>query len=98
MGYELMDRHTQLVYFLSQFAAYKDLKDQPVFQYRKKFVSGYKIEEFSFSQVNRAADVLCDLFNLSAAAIEGKFDLYKLLQAYLLDSEQRKEINKVIGA
>ncbi|MDR3712367.1 MAG: hypothetical protein P4L51_06100 [Puia sp.] len=98
MGYEVIDRHVLLVYFLSQFSAYKDLDDKPVFQARKRYVRGYRPEEFTFLQIKRAADVLVDLFNLTSAVVEGKFDLYKLLHAYLLDNEMRVELNKVIGA
>jgi hypothetical protein len=64
---------------------------------QKKYISGYQIEEFSLLKVTRSADLLSDLFNLTAAAVGGKFDLYRLMQGYLMDEGIREEINRVLG-
>ncbi|HTR29917.1 MAG TPA: hypothetical protein VMH27_11650 [Puia sp.] len=97
MNYKLLLRHYQLVMFLSQYDAYRDKDGQPVFTIRENSVSGGALAGISFAQVNRAAEVLCDLFNLSAGDVDGGFDLYRLLQGYLLDEGKREEINRVIG-
>ena len=97
MNYKLLLRHYQLVQFLSQYDAYRDKDGQPIFSIREKSVSGARPVGLSFAQVNRAAEVLCDLFNLTAGSVAGRFDLYRLLQGYLLDERKREEMNKLLG-
>jgi len=96
MSYELITRHEQLLHFLSQFRAYKTSDGRPVFKVRDRFEPGGPVEGISFLQVNRAADLLCDLFNLTAEAMGEDFDLYKLLQGYVLDAGTREKINKLL--
>jgi hypothetical protein len=69
---------------------------QPLFKMRKKYVSENFKEEFSPAQLKGAAEVLARLFNLMDVSIGLEFDLPKLLQAYFLDEERRKEINKLL--
>ena len=99
MGAEFIPLHRQLVHFLSQFEAFKvddGHEGQPLFKKRKKYVTDNFEAEFSVAQLNGAAEVLSTLLNLVSPSIAFNYDLRKLLQAYFLDEEKRKEINKLL--
>jgi hypothetical protein len=96
---EYIPMHRQLVYFLSQFEAFKvddGHEGQPLFKMRRKYVSSNFAEEISVAQVNGAAEVVATLFNLVGPSVGLRFDLRKLLQAYLRDEGKREEINKLL--
>jgi hypothetical protein len=99
MATNLITLHKQLVYFLSQYDEFKvddGHEGQPLFKMRKKYLSGNFSEEISVAQLNGAAEVLAQLFNLLGPSVGLNFDLGKLLQAYFLDEEKRKEMNKLL--
>lgn len=56
--------------------------------------SGEIHKEFDVDSVNKVAVMASTAFNLSGGSV-GDIDLYKLLQAYILDPEKRAEINKI---
>jgi lantibiotic modifying enzyme len=56
--------------------------------------SGKIHQELDVNSINRIAVVLSELLNLSGGSV-GTIDLYKLLQAYILDPKKREEINKI---
>jgi hypothetical protein len=100
MGTGYISLHRQLVYFLSQFDEFRvddGHEGKPLFMMRKKYVSENFKEEFSPAQMKGAAEVLANLFNLvGTVSLASRLDLPKLLQAYFLDEEKRKEINKLL--
>ena len=96
MRNEFIPRHRQLVYFLSQFEGYRTEEDKPLFKIRKKSLIENFHEELTPAQVDGAAEVLADVFNLLDPVIGLRFDLRKLLRAYMLDEGKRLEINKLL--
>jgi hypothetical protein len=99
MSNTLISLHRPLVYFLSQFEEFKvddGHEGQPLFRMRKKYVSGNFAEELTVAQLNGASELLAQVFNLLGPSIGLSFDLGKLLRAYFLDEEKRKEINKLL--
>jgi hypothetical protein len=91
--------HRQLVHFLSQFDEFKvddGREGQPLFMMRKKYVWVRSGEEFSVAQMKGAAEVVATLFNMVSPSSGIDFDLEKLMQAYFLDEQKRKEINKLL--
>ena len=96
---EYISLHLQLVHFLSQYDAFKvedGHEGRPLFMKRKKSLYVRSGEEFTVAQLTGAAEVVAKLFNMVDATSGSNFDLPKLLQAYFMDEEKRKEINKLL--
>lgn len=89
-------RHKELISLLAKFEMYRKEDGSPFFKYHKNPISGYKTENFESHEIQRAAVLLVDIFNLTGGSVGG-FNLYNLLTTYFLDEQKRIEINKIIG-
>ncbi|SFG89326.1 hypothetical protein [Pontibacter chinhatensis] len=85
------ERHAKLVAFAKTIGV--DLPKQT------KELSGYKPENFSLITVNAAVALLVDALRLTGGSVGGgkdEFNLYYLLQAYMLDTQKRDRLNQLV--
>ena len=94
MSKEKQLRHERLIDFLNQFSQFQNENKTPVCKKLNKQISSADLDKISTNDINHGVVVLTDYFNLSGGSIGGGVDLYRLLQAYFLVPDKRKDINK----
>lgn len=66
------------------------------FTKRTKHINSDEVhKKITYSDTCNLAALTSRIFNMHGASV-GNIDLYQLFQAYFLDEEKRKEINKII--
>ena|SRR5665647_832904 len=93
---QLQARHEALIDTMNKFLQFQDTQGKPLLQKRDHQIGSGELSELSISEINHGAVILTDFFNMTGGSI-GEVDLYKLLQAYFLDSVKRKEFNRILG-
>lgn len=93
---EQQTRHEALIDTMNQFLQYQDKDGNKMLRKRDHQIGSGDLVNLSVNEINKGAVILTDFFNMSGGS-SGDMDLYKLLQAYFLDIQTRKEINKLLG-
>ncbi|MBC8753978.1 hypothetical protein H2O64_04800 [Kordia sp. YSTF-M3] len=89
------DRHEKLIDFLSQFSQYQDHNGKSSLTKVKESRTSGQVEKISTNDINKGVVIFTDLLNIYSGSV-GKFDLYRLLQAYISVPEFRDKINEVV--
>lgn len=90
-------RHQKLIGFLSEFEAFKDREGEPILKVKNKSIDGYNSKNFSSAEIARLVILIKDALNLTSISVTEKdFNLFALLNGYLVDEEKRKKINEII--
>jgi len=89
-------RHEALIDAMNKFLQFQDAQGNPILEKRDFQIGSEYLFDLSVSDINHGVVILTDFFNMPGGSIGG-VDLYKLLQAYFLDADKRKEINRIIG-
>lgn len=89
------ERHERLIDFLSQFPQYQDENGKSTLSIIKDSKTYGQIEKTSTNDINKGVIVFTDLLNINSGSV-GNFNLYRLMQAYILVPEFRDKINEVV--
>lgn len=82
-------KHEQLVHFVNAINS----KSSFQFKVRKESITLHSISDTN--EINSTIVCILNLMNVSSGS-NGSFNLYRLLQGYLLDTEKRQLINDII--
>jgi hypothetical protein len=86
--------HEKTVDFLNQFQQFRDSDGNPLLEKFSKSFSSWDVENLTVEQLNRGVVAFLITLNIHAGSA-GDYDFYRLLQAYILNKDSRKEFNKL---
>ncbi|WP_299761352.1 hypothetical protein [uncultured Dokdonia sp.] len=92
---EQQNVHNALIDLLNKQSLYRDEKGKGRCKKRSKSINSSDLSKLSINEINLTVKVIVDFLNLTGGSI-GDYNLYELLQSYLLDTDKRKAINEII--